>query len=99
MFDHIINILGAIHKGHPHPRGRGLAKSGHMQTQGVRRSVAKSGRPQNQNFTEISDFPMLKINFDMWTSGGGVAMGVVRDGQNRANFLQTSFMDGPSWLM
>ena len=29
------NQLGAIHKGRPHPRGEGgLAKSGHMRTQG-----------------------------------------------------------------
>ena len=45
-------LLGAIHKGRPHPRGEGgLVKSGHMRTQGGRGgSVAKCGRPQNSNF-------------------------------------------------
>ena len=47
-------VLGAIHKGRPHPRGEGgLVKSGHMRTQGGGGSVAKSGRPQIQIFTEI----------------------------------------------
>ena len=52
------DILGAIHKGRPHPRGEGgLVKSGHMRTQGgggvsgkMRTSAKFKFLPKNSKF-------------------------------------------------
>ena len=62
MFDHIINISGAIYKGRPHPGGgRGASQKRTHADTGAGGSVVKSRHPQIQNFTEISDFSMLKL--------------------------------------